>query len=668
MTTKSVNLSLWFGPEGRLSHTLERFEHRPEQQKLAEDILSALRDKRRYVAEAGTGVGKTLAYLIPLVLHEKPALIATGTIALQEQLLKKDIPVLRKLGFKIKTHMLKGRSQYLCKLKYEKVALSPPLMGPEAEGWRELATWVKSTRTGDRAERVFMEDQDPLWKSVAADALTCPANHCAHFLNCFLYNARRQAEEADLVVVNHHLLLSDAFMKVTQNAQIIPSFDILLVDEAHLLEETAAGCFTRRLSYGECLQALDHMDLLIYSHERLSNSLLQRWHSIQEKVREALRAVFTLSIPRSGDRIPWEEVQSQPNWMSNLESLRDAWLELQTWASNQGILNEDQQTFLPLIERLVQTCELFRKPETKDLVRYIQFTGENDDSHARWHMAATPLVVDQLLKELLWERYPVTILLSATLRVQKQFDFFLERVGLTGGECLTAAFPSPFELEQTTCLWIPQGLPTPGSLDFLPSALPIIRDVITLVKGRTLVLCTSYQNMKVIAKGLRSQIPYSVMVQGEMAKSPLLDRFRIEVDSVLVATSSFWQGVDVPGEALSCVIIDKIPFDVPTDPIIAARMDQLRRVGKDAFNEYQVPRAALMLRQGFGRLIRQHRDVGLMVLLDSRVWEKRYGKKLICDLAPIPLVQTWKEFCDRWQRIQAIHTSNRDSNKGSSHE
>jgi len=685
-------IEAWFGPEGRLRESLPEFEFRPGQLRMAQAVAQGLAEGRQVIVEAGTGIGKTLAYLVPAVVGSYPVIVATGTIALQEQLARKDIPLLARCGLQVSAAVLKGRSHYLCLWKWNRWRRAPPLALTDAALARRLETWVRRTTTGDRAEFDGLPEDHPLWPALTADAQTCMGPRCAFFQDCYLYEARRRAERAQVVIVNHHLLLADARVRTHRDGRLLPDISHLVVDEAHMLEETAVSALTLTLSFADFHRLLQELDTSIQVSERMSDAARQQWQAYERRIRMEALALFgpdsrppsPVPGPPSPVRVPWSEFcRGHPSLHRHLANLKAALQGLMTWVQGLPLPAEERDQFSLWASELATLCDVFVGDAEDDLVRYAEPSGATTPgaNEPRWTLCATPLQVGPLLAEWLWPRFRSVVLTSATLTYRGRFDFLVERLGLNrpptidpgpptpasglrspvrdlGSEAAsgsaverlqTLSIPSPFRWRQQTRLWIPSDMPDPRDPAFVPELERRVEALVRLVGGSSLVLCTSVQTMQAVAAYLEERVPWTVYRQGRLPRRLLMERFQADVSSVLVATASFWQGFDVPGEALRCVIIDKLPFEVPSDPVVQARIESIRRAGQDPFRVYQLPKAITLLRQGLGRLIRTQTDTGIMALMDSRVWRRPYGRIILQELRPIPIVRAWEEL-ERWWR------------------
>jgi ATP-dependent DNA helicase DinG len=617
---------LFFAEDGPLARVLPGYEERPVQWQLASAVVRVMRDGGLLLAEAGTGTGKTLAYLLPAVALGRRVVVSTGTKNLQEQLIQKDLPILaRALGRDLSVAVMKGRGNYLCLLRFASFKQAGSFRRlDEIPVFRAVEEWAPRTQTGDRAEVEDLPDSVDFWREVSAASENCIGQACPDYDPCFVTRMRQRALQADLVIVNHHLLCADLAIKDGSYGEVIPPYDTVILDEAHLLEDVATQYFGAQVS-GRRFEDL-HRDL----ERELKTAQLDAREARAEGEAVRLRAerVFERLAGEGGRRLT-------PDWMSaaltedvdalvrRLEGLRSAVMAL----PERG---EPLTALAGRAQALAEETRFLTAAEDDTHVYFVEARGR----HAV--LKATPIDVAGLLRDLLFERARAAVLTSATLTVDGGFTYFKERLGLTPTEELR--LPSPFDYARQAVLYVPRRFPEPASPTFAARAAEEIAALLQISQGRAFVLFTSYANLNAVAERLAAVVPYPLLMQGEAPKPVLLDLFRSTPHAVLLATASFWQGVDVAGEQLSCVIVDKLPFASPADPVVAARIDRLRHRGGDAFGEYQVPVAVLTLKQGLGRLIRTARDRGILAVLDSRLLTRGYGRRFLASLPPARLV------------------------------
>ena len=644
-----------------LSKTHPAYEFRRGQLQMAQAVEEALEEKRHLIVEAGTGTGKTLAYLLPVIRSGKRVIISTGTKNLQEQLFFKDVPALERAlfangsvadgGGKLSVCYMKGRNNYLCRKKLFDLTDQPVLSGlEEIEHYRAIAAWEKTTQTGDRAELAELPEASALWHKLDARADTCLGQKCKEWERCFITEMRRRGAESDIIIVNHHLFFADLSIKLeaegAPDAGVLPECGAVIFDEAHELEEVAGNYF------GISVSNL-RMDELTRDVERL----LQREHLYTpqmsgaiQSVRERSQLFFSL-LPANEGRFAFDSRREflEENGEEFL-ALNQALYRLGAELEQLPQKPEEVFTLVRRAQQLQVQLRFVMENEDPNTVFWIErrgfrgpagarrksssFTAEEKTAGGRTNvfLQATPIEVGQILRECLWSKLETSVLTSATLAVGGGFDYIRQRLGLDHARELIVA--SHFDYESQAILYVPPDLPDPRTPQFAGEAAGLIRRLLEITRGRAFVLFTSYAQMNEIYERLLGQLEFPVLKQGDAPKSALLEEFRVTPNAVLFGTSSFWQGVDVQGEQLSCVIIDRLPFAVPSDPVVAARVKAIDAGGGNAFFEYQVPSAVITLKQGFGRLIRSLHDRGLLALLDNRILKKAYGRVFVESLPP----------------------------------
>jgi len=648
---KLPSLYEFFHPGGLLAKSSLNFEHRPGQYKMAQTIEQCFNDKRHLIVEAGTGTGKTLAYLLPALRRAREQkqriIISTGTKNLQEQLFFKDIPFLESILGPLRVCYMKGRANYLCKQKLYALRDNPILSGlEEIDQFHHILKWEKTTFTGDRAEVNSLPEHSPLWHKLDARSEVCLGQSCPNWEPCYITGMRRKALESDIVIVNHHLFFADLSIKQqaagAPDAGILPEAAAVIFDEAHELEDVASQYFGIALSNARFDELARDTDSMLKSKGVSTFAIESATSTIRERSK-----LFFSSLPAGPSHLGRLEFTDRADF---LEARGDAYLG----ASNALVRLEAE------LERLreVEEAAGLRK-RAADIRNHMKFLLESvDPNTVFWierrattglrnaaratnhpesatpqafstHLQATPIDVSTLLAETLFAHYPSVILTSATLTVAgpdgtPSFAHLVKRLGIPFPKELVV--PSHFDYAKQALLYLPPSMPAPRSPDFVPQATEKIRRVLEISRGRAFCLFTSYAQMRELHDRLLSQLPYPLLMQGTAPRHVLLQQFRDTPNAVLFGTSSFWQGIDVQGEQLSCVIIDKLPFAVPTDPIMKARTDAITAAGGNAFNDLQVPQAVIALKQGFGRLIRSLSDRGVLMLLDPRICTTRYGK------------------------------------------
>src|SRR5213082_576301 len=654
------------GPGGALSRVLPGYEPRPPQLAMAARVEDALAHGRALLVEAGTGTGKTLAYLLPAARSGLKVVVSTATKTLQEQLADKDVPLLKALGVDAKVAFLKGRQNYLCLLRHEQFERNPTFaVRDEAALFEGISDWARTTQTGDRAELSELPENLATWRDLSASADQCIGAKCAHYDRCFVFRMRQKAAEADVIVVNHHLFFADLALRTSSagdtGAAVLPKYDAVVFDEAHSVEDVATEHFGAQLSsfrVGElardALKRLqDHPDRV--EALGLATRLLREGRDFFEVAAEAApeRQTDPGRSSRKGGGGP--AVQGEGRWALLPGALRPAEAERQKLAEASRALGAalsgtgDEQ--LALLERrclgLNADLELFSETKRRpDLIHWAESRG----GHLFLH--ASPIDVKGLLQDKLYDRIGPVVFTSATLAVAGQLEYFAQRIGLSDDS--GPLFPleshvlaSPFDYASNAALYLPRRMPDPQDAAFPEAVAGELRELLPITSGRAFVLFTSLRNMRAVHALLAGELPWQVLLQGEAPKAQLLKRFR-DRPSVLFASQSFWEGVDVSGEALSLVVIDKLPFASPGEPIVAARIERLRAEGQDAFYGYQLPQAALALKQGFGRLIRSSSDRGIVAVLDARMSRKGYGRVFIESLPRCRILRSPAEAVDFW--------------------
>jgi ATP-dependent DNA helicase DinG len=627
---------------------------------MAAAVAKAIEDGGTLLAEAGTGTGKTLAYLIPAILSRQRVLVSTGTKNLQEQVFFKDLPGLRKsIGVAFTATLMKGRSNYLCLHRWENyrdavegdTGVSGRLIDLDDRTLVPVITqWAAATRTGDRAELRDLPEDLALWKEISADADTCLGTECPRYGDCFLTLMRQRAAESDVVIVNHHLLCADASVRQGAYGEVIPSCPTLVVDEAHQLEDVATQYF------GIAFSNFRIRDLA-RDAERLLGVAPLNVEQIEEAARALTRindraATFfaALSLARiAGGALPDARVRYTSEAMADcaedglmlagaLEELeralgaRDPGSGTRDPGSEvQGSVDESVSTLARRARDLRQDLRFLLRADDESFVYYLEHRGLGT------FLRASPIDVSRIVRDALFDRFRTVILTSATLSVEGSFTYIKGRLGIGGAEELRVT--SEFDYGRQALLYLPRRMPPPRSPAFGEAVARETIALLTRSKGRAFVLFTSYRVLRTVQPLVEMALPFPILVQGTAPRSALIEEFRSTPNAVLLATSSFWQGVDVVGESLSCVVIDKLPFASPGDPVTSARIDAIKARGGDAFAEYQVPLAILSLQQGLGRLIRHRTDRGVLAVLDPRLATMGYGRRFLASLPPAPVTR-----------------------------
>jgi len=617
-----IEMAEVFGPGGLLERSMiGGYEHRPAQLEMAETVHDAFQKHHHAIVEAGTGTGKTLAYLLPAICSGRRVVISTATKSLQEQLYQKDIPFLQKhFAPNLKVAVMKGRGNFLCRAKLHGMADTPMLKGmEELDEFRQIRDWSRLTETGDRAELTFLADDSDLWTRLDARRETCTGQKCADFNECFVTAMHARAKEAHLIIVNHHLFFADLALKRDDFGSILPEYSAVVFDEAHEIEDVASDYFGRQVSNYRFEELARDSDQALRLLKLGTPALLRR----TQRIRERTRTFFEAFPPREG-RFPFSRQERE----AFLEQNREAYQALMD--ALKGLETE----FAAATQKPEELTRLARR--SFELRQEMGFLFEsNEKNFVYWFerrnkgvfLAATPIDVSQILRERLFEQFDTVVLTSATLTVGDRFDYIKQRLGLDHVKERT--LPPEFHYGEQALLYLPQRMPDVRDGGFQAKAADEILRLLELSEGRAFCLFTSYTQMRDLHERVNARCEFPLLLQGTAPRSVLLERFKTTPNAVLFATASFWQGVDVPGEQLSCVIVDRLPFAVPSDPVVAARVNALIEEGRNAFAEYQVPQAVLSLKQGFGRLIRSKADRGVLSILDNRIQRMAYGKIFI---------------------------------------
>jgi ATP-dependent DNA helicase DinG len=628
-----------FGPNGLISRTHPEYEYRPGQVQMAEAVLRAFDKKEHLIVEAGTGTGKTLAYLVPAIAAATASgtrvIISTGTKNLQEQLMEKDIPFLQKiLPKKFSACYMKGRSNYVCLNRMKKAEHTPVLDGlNEVDYFDEVRKWSRRTKSGDRAELVTLPEYLSFWRHIDARSEICLGQKCPDFDSCFITRMRDDASHADIVIVNHHLFFADLALRGGEYGKVIPDYSAVIFDEAHLIEDIAADYFGSQVSNFQVEELVRDLQNLPITKTDLNRELTKIGSRIM-KFSDQFWIGFRDSRGEEG-RFPILPGTFARKGRDGIEATPLG----ETYIGLTGALTRMETTLDALREQPPEIENMVRR--VRQLKFDLEFVVAGDDkSYVYWlerrgrgvFLRASPIDVSGLLQDKLFEKCETVILTSATLTSAGSFNFIRERIGLFEGEELVA--PSSFDYESQAVMYLPKNMPDPKSPEWINHAVEEVIKILEVTEGRAFVLSTSMSGMRSLYDAVSSRIPYKCFIQGSGSKAGLIDLFRKTPNAVLFATSSFWQGVDVRGDQLSCVIIDKLPFAVPSDPIVAARSRFIDDQGGSSFYEYSVPQAIIALKQGMGRLIRSATDRGVLAILDSRVRTKGYGKVFLNSLPP----------------------------------
>lgn len=634
-----------FDENGLLAFALPGFRPRVGQKQMALAVADALVAGESYealsgrclVVEAETGIGKTLAYLIPSALSGKKIVVSTATLNLQDQIVQKDIPVVEEIaGGSLPFVCMKGRENYICLHRWHQFRTNPQLLLLEESDALRIDSWLEKTESGDKAELDWLGERGSFWAKISAKSNQCLGGNCPEGAECFVTRLRKKAGSARLLVVNHHLFFSDLALKKEGYGELLPRYEAVIFDEAHHIEDVASTFFSTSFSHYQLIDLLNDIE----QQARLDltptkTDTLLPFLSGLKKRGENFADLFPSKLGRFHLPAFIEEL-SASKWLEQVELLGSGFSSL---SKEMVALSDYGEVWNGFAKRSDELCEHLRDigifPSDQEL-EVIRWYEKRKRSIA---LSATPLEVSSLLGEYLYSNVETCIMTSATLSTGGSFSYVKKRLGFPENTGYLQ-FTSPFAYENNALVYVPQkGFPEPTDLRYSNQLSEDVTRILRLSSGRGLVLCTSFKVMDMLAEYLKEHLEYEILVQGSAAKSALLDRFRREVHSVLVAVASFWEGVDVSGESLSCVIIDKLPFEVPSDPVLQTRIDKVRQSGGNPFFEYQVPRAVLSLKQGVGRLIRSVNDTGVVALMDIRLYTKGYGRTFLKSLPPAPVTR-----------------------------
>ena len=629
--TLGVRIAAAFADDGPLAAALPAFEPRPSQRTMAAEVGDVLAGGGVLLAEAGTGTGKTLAYLVPAILSGRRVLVSTGTRNLQDQIYYKDLPALREaLGVAFTAAYMKGRANYLCLQRFESVVEDGGQRGRADDAYIDaLREWAQQTETGDRSEVEDLPDDYPLWNEISAASENCIGTECPRYDDCFVTRMRRQALESDLVIVNHHLLCADAAVRQGAYGEVIPSCACTVIDEAHQLENVATQYFGIGVSNYRLEElARDGQRVLAGSDpsgDPDGDDARRRVDDVRYRGNVFVEALKNIVPEGDQARVTAERLapvaepgralgESLGALQDGLGGLADAPEEVAALARRAGELRDKIRFLLDASDT--------------GFVYFLERRGKGV------FLRAAPIDVSGKVRELILERGESTVLTSATLAVDNKFDYVCGRLGIT--DAFEMRLPPEYDFASQAVLYLPRRMPEPRSERFAGAMARELGELLRATRGRAFVLFTSYANLRAVHRQLDPDLPYPLLVQGSAPRPVLLREFRATPQAVLLATASFWQGVDVAGEALSCVVIDKLPFASPSDPVTAARIEAIEAAGGNAFAEYQVPLAILTLLQGFGRLLRHRSDRGVLALFDARVRTRGYGRRFLDSLPPAP--------------------------------
>ncbi len=636
-----VELESFFSSNGALSKVISGYLPRNSQLEMASAIAEAIDAKSHLIAEAGTGTGKTFAYLVPAILSGKQVIISTGTKNLQDQLFNKDLPVIRKaIPSPFKAALLKGRANYLCTYRLE-IALTSSFghNKDDAKALAQIKAWSKRTKIGDISEISDVEESDPVWSQATSNVDNCLGQDCSDYADCFLVKARKKAQESDIVVVNHYLLCADWSLRETGFGELLPDAEVVIIDEAHQLSDIASNFLGHSVSARQLNEFAN--DTLAEYHKDAKDmpDLRTACEDLQFEVKD-LRLAFGMEIKRG----EWKEIENNPKISSALTSLHEQLKRLAKQLEQASVRTKGLETCFDRVEEL--------ESQLDDMI------NNNSGKWIRWYethsksvtLTKTPLNIAAEFELFMQQHKASWIFTSATLSVANNFNHFSKGLGLQETE--SKSWESPFDFATQSLFYHPKGLPKPTESDFTEKIVEFALPVLKASKGRAFFLFTSHRALKIAAELLEGNIEYPLLIQGTRSKAVLLDKFKQEGNAILLATSSFWEGVDVRGDALSCVIIDKLPFASPGEPVLKARLDAMKLQGKNPFFEHQLPSAVITLRQGVGRLIRDVNDKGVLMVCDPRLLKRAYGQQFLDSVPAMKRTRKIEDVCEFFNRVE----------------
>ncbi len=607
-------IQAFFACDGQLAKVIPGYLPRAAQIEMAEAVAQSIADKEHVIVEAGTGTGKTFAYLVPAILSGKKVIVSTGTKNLQDQLFNKDVPLIRQaMTVPFAAALLKGRANYLCTYRLELAVHSNlGVSREEAANLASIKKWSKSTRTGDIADMPDVMESNPIWMQATSTRENCLGQECPEYSECFLMKARKRAQDAHLIVVNHHLLCADWSIREIGFGELLPNAEVVIIDEAHQLADTASNFLGMSLGSKQLSDLAQDALMEYFQDAKDMPDLRVASENLEHEIKD-MRLAFGTDM-RRGD---WKDIENNPKIMDGMVRLQE---HLEALA--------DQLELASVRSKGLETC-FKRAEELED-----QFKNILQDASGKWvrwyethkksfTLSLTPLNIAAEFQTFMAQQSASWVFTSATLSVDHKFDHFSRNLGISNAK--NYSWESPFDFPNQSLFYHPKGLPQPNAPDFVEEIVKFAIPVINASKGRTFFLFTSHRALQFAGKILEKQIKYPLLIQGDKPKAILLDDFKQKGNAVLLGTSSFWEGVDVRGEALSTVIIDKLPFASPGDPVLKARLDAMEKQGRKPFIEYQLPTAVIALRQGVGRLIRDVNDRGVLMLCDPRLLKKSYG-------------------------------------------
>lgn len=643
-----TDLSRIFGEAGPLSAAVRGFRPRSQQLEMAQSVARAIAENGLLVAEAGTGTGKTFAYLVPALQSGAKIIVSTGTKTLQDQLYQRDLPTVRDaLNLPVSTALLKGRANYLCHYHLGRAQSDGRFASREdVAHLRTIVRFARQTASGDKSECSEVPEDSTLWSAVTSTRDNCLGQDCPHYRECFVLAARRAAMDADVVVVNHHLFFADVMLRDDGVGELLPACNAVIFDEAHQLPETASLFFGESVSTSQMIElARDTRNEALAAAADFA-PLPESTRALDTAARD-----LRLAFGENSARLPVAQAERSPEFCKAMDHLAEKLALFRQSIESQAERSEGLANCARRAQELSALLSRWREPSAADLVRWVEVFSQS------CALNATPLEISAIFSRQMQGHPRAWIFTSATLAVERDFGHYCRELGLAAAR--TELWGSPFDYGSQALLYAPQDMPDPNSVGYNEAVANAAYPVIRAAGGRAFVLCTSLRAMRRIHELLadryaRDKFASPLLLQGQGSRSELLDRFRCLGNATLVASQSFWEGVDVAGEALSLVVIDKLPFAPPDDPVLAARTEHMRRAGRDPFMEYQLPRAVISMKQGAGRLIRSETDRGVLMICDPRLISRQYGKRIWRSLPPMRRTREQQEVVSFLQRITAV--------------
>lgn len=624
LTAFVKELHSFFNHDGQLAKTIPGYRLRSQQLEMAQAISEAITSKQHLIAEAGTGTGKTFAYLVPAILSGHKTIISTGTKNLQDQLFNNDLPIIRKALTKPFTAaLLKGRSNYLCTYRLNNAFSSMlSFLKEEAAALAKIKSWSKRTQTGDITEMGDVAEADPIWYQATSTTDNCLGQDCPDYAQCFLTKARKKAQESDILVVNHHLLCADWSIRDNGFGELLPNVETVIIDEAHQLAETASNFLGINIG-GKQLSDLASDTLIEYFKDATDIPALRTASEDLEHEIKDLRLAFGLELKRG----EWRDIENNPKLIAGVKAVKAQLQRLTEQLLLASVKSKGLESCFKRADEINQQFAIILEEDKGKWIRWYEIHKKT------FTFSRTPLDIASEFRAFMQKHTSTWIFTSATLSVGQKFDHFANHLGLS--QYASASWDSPFDYAHQSLFYHPRGLPKPDDENFIPLIIDFVLPVLQASKGRAFFLFTSHRALQQAASLLKDKLNYPLLVQGSHSKNQLLHEFKHKGNAVLLGTSSFWEGVDVRGEALSCVIIDKLPFASPGDPVLKARMDAMTRQGLNPFFHYQLPNAVIALRQGIGRLIRDVTDRGVLMVCDPRLLKRSYGQIFLDSVPPM---------------------------------